>query len=149
MIVNELNYSILIELENNLISKNKSDYKINSLDNKVNFKLISVAMWSFIFIRSKLYLSTNRWRFEMYRCWRGSFRYRIGWDLTHQWWFRVCRHVNNQLTLSILVIDVGMCWWQLKSFVDCFGHEQSLYYFINGGSSTFKRCYQHRFLCLW
>ena len=44
MIVNELNYSILIELENNLISKNKSDYKINSLDNKVNFKLISVAM---------------------------------------------------------------------------------------------------------
>ena len=38
MIVNELNYSILIELENNLISKNKPDCKINSLDNKINFK---------------------------------------------------------------------------------------------------------------
>ena len=37
MIVNELDYSILIELENNLISKNKPDCKINSLDNKINF----------------------------------------------------------------------------------------------------------------
>ena len=37
MIINELDYSILIELENNLISKNKPDCKINSLDNKINF----------------------------------------------------------------------------------------------------------------
>ena len=37
MIINELDYSILIELENNSISKNKPDCKINSLDNKINF----------------------------------------------------------------------------------------------------------------
>jgi len=39
MIVYELNYLILIELENNLISKNKPDCKINSLDNKINFQI--------------------------------------------------------------------------------------------------------------
>ena len=44
MIVNELNYSILIELENNLISKNKPDCEINSLGNKINFKLILVSV---------------------------------------------------------------------------------------------------------
>ena len=105
MIVNELDYSILIELENNLISKNKPDCKINSLDNKINFSrgaIIYFYLGQTVIIHGPLTI------------WNALMLARF--DSIQKWLWRFLRTTCDfEFVGNFKINQLHRCWWPVSN----------------------------------